>query len=494
MPAFLELHAISKQFGGVHALLDVDLTLEAGEVHCLVGENGSGKSTLIKIISGVEAPERGGRIVVEGVAHDRLTPGESTRLGIQVIYQDLSLFPNLTVAENIAVGRHLGRVHLVDWAALRETARQAMARIGVTLDPDAKVASLSVANRQLVAICRAMAADAKLVIMDEPTASLTRHEVDALIKLVAELKAKGITIVFVSHRLKEVMEVAERVTVLRDGRKVGTFPARDMDDAKIAALMTGKHFSYELQEIRLDDRPVTLAVSGLTRSGEYEDVSFEVRAGEILGITGLLGSGRTELALSLFGMTRPDSGTIAIDGVPVRFRTPREAIDHGIAYVSEDRLTLGLVLDQPISSNMVVTILERLAGTLGLIDPRDRRQTVDNWIRDLSIKVSDPENPVKTLSGGNQQRVVLAKWMARNPRVLILDSPTVGVDISAKDGIYEIVRRLASEGVAIIMISDEVPEVLYHSHRVLVMRDGRLAGEFMPFRSSEAEIMEAVNA
>jgi simple sugar transport system ATP-binding protein len=494
MPSFLELRGISKKFGGVHALREVDVSIDAGEVHCLVGENGSGKSTLIKIISGVTAPERGSTIVVEGKEFDRLTPGESTRLGIQVIYQDLSLFPNLTVAENIAVGRHLGPVHLVDWRRVRETARQAMARIGVALDLDAKVASLSVANRQLVAICRALAADARLVIMDEPTSSLTRHEVDALLGLVAELKAKGIAIVFVSHRLKEVMEVAERVTVLRDGRKVGTYPAREMDDTKLATLMTGKTFDYALSEIATGDMPVTLSVAGLTRQGEYEGVSFEVHAGEILGITGLLGSGRTELALSLFGMTQPDSGEIRIDGKPVRFATPRDAIENGMAYVSEDRLTLGLVLDQPISSNTVVTILDRLAGRLGLIDPRTRRDTVNNWVRDLSIKVSDPENPVKTLSGGNQQRVVLAKWMARNPRVLILDSPTVGVDISAKDGIYEIVKKLAGQGIAIIMISDEIPEVLYHSHRVLVMRAGRIAGDYVPFRSSEQELMEAVNA
>lgn len=494
MPAFLELRAISKKFGGVHALREVDVTIDAGKVHCLVGENGSGKSTLIKIISGVTAPESGGKIVVEGREFDRLTPAESTRLGIQVIYQDLSLFPNLTVAENIGVGRHLGPVHLVDWRRVRETARQAMARIGVALNLDAKVAGLSVANRQLVAICRALAADARLVIMDEPTSSLTRHEVNALLALVAELKTKGIAIVFVSHRLKEVMEVAERVTVLRDGRKVGTYPARDMDDAKLASLMTGKTFDYALTEIATGEMRVALSVSGLTRRGEYEDVSFELHAGEILGITGLLGSGRTELALSLFGMTQPDAGEIRIDGKAMRFPTPRDAIEHGMAYVSEDRLTLGLVLDQPISSNTVVTILDRLAGRLGLIDPRTRRQTVDTWVRDLAIKVSDPENPVKTLSGGNQQRVVLAKWMARNPRVLILDSPTVGVDISAKDGIYEIVKKLAGQGIAIILISDEIPEVLYHSHRVLVMRAGRIAGDYVPFRSSEQELMDAVNA
>ncbi len=494
MAAFLELRNISKIFGGVHALRQVDLAVEAGEVHCLVGENGSGKSTLIKIVSGVAAPERGGEIVIDGQSFERLTPGESTRLGIQVIYQDLSLFPNLTVAENIAVGAHLDGVRLVDWGRIRAKARAAMARIGVSLDLEAKVAGLSVATRQLVAICRAMAADARFVIMDEPTSSLTRHEVESLLSLVEDLRAKGISIMFVSHRLNEVREVAERVTVLRDGSKVGTFSAREIDDKKLAALMTGKSFSYTLSEIQPGKLPVALSVENLTRTGEYEDVSFEVHAGEILGITGLLGSGRTELALSLFGMTQPDSGKILIEGREVSFRSPRDAVDQGIAYVPEDRLTQGLVLDQPISANIVVTVLDKLAARFHLIDPRERRATVDKWVSDLSIKVSDPENPVKTLSGGNQQRVVLAKWMARQPRVLILDSPTVGVDISAKDGIYEIVKRLAADGIAVIMISDEIPEVLYHSHRILVMRAGRLSGEHIPFRSSEQDLMAAVNA
>lgn len=491
---FLALSHISKRFGGVRALEDVDLTLDPGEVHCLVGENGSGKSTLIKIISGVQPPEPGGRITIEGTDHAHLTPVESTRLGIQVIYQDLSLFPNLSVAENIAIGRHLGGLKAVDWGKIRETAQTAMQRIGVSLDPMALVADLSIADRQLVAICRAMAADARLVIMDEPTASLTRHEVDALLNLVRELKRKQICVVFVSHRLDEVLEVAERVSVLRDGRKVGTFDAKEMNDHKLAVLMTGKEFRYDLKEVDLSKRDVVLSVEGLCRAGQYLDVSFELREGEILGITGLLGSGRTELALSLFGMNPPDAGTIRLRGRPIRLKTNKEAIDNGIAYVSEDRLTLGLVLEQPISSNMVVTILDKLAGPMRLIDPGNRTRTVRSWIRDLGIKVSNPENPVKTLSGGNQQRVVLAKWMATRPQVLILDSPTVGVDISAKDGIYEVVKGLAAEGVAVIMISDEIPEVLYHSHRVLIMRGGRLTGEYEPHRTSEAELRVAVNA
>jgi len=491
---FLDVHSISKHFGGVVALRDVDLSLRAGEVHCLVGENGSGKSTLIKIISGVLHPEPGGRIVIEGREYPHLNPVQSTACGIQVIYQDLSLFPNLTVAENIAIAGHLGPPRLVNWRRLHLTAEAAMARIGASLDADARVEDLSIANRQLVAICRAMAADAKLVIMDEPTASLTRHEVDALVRLVADLKRAGICIVFVSHRLDEVMEIAERVTVLRDGAKVGEFPAREMDDKRLATLMTGKAFAYRTYATDFGKSQTVLAVSHLSRAGQYEDISFEIRAGEIVGLTGLLGSGRTELALSLFGMNRPTSGEIRVDGKLLALKTNAQAIEAGIAYVSEDRLNLGLVLEQPISSNILLTVLDKLPNRFGLVAEKTRQRVARKWIKDLAIRAPDPDNAVRTLSGGNQQRVVLAKWMATQPRLLILDSPTVGVDIAAKDGIYEVVRALAANGVAILLISDEVAEVFYHAHRVLVMRRGRLAGECVPHESSEAELQAVVDA
>jgi len=491
---FLELRSISKQFGGVVALRNVDLSLPAGEVHCLVGENGSGKSTLIKIISGVLHPEPGGRIVIEGHEYPHLNPVRSTACGIQVIYQDLSLFPNLTVAENIAVAGHLGAPRLVDWRAVRATAQAAMARVGAALDLDARVEDLSIANRQLVAICRAMAADAKLVIMDEPTASLTRHEVDALVRLVADLKRSGICIVFVSHRLDEVMEIAERVTVLRDGTKVGEFPARDMDDKKLATLMTGKAFAYQTSATNFVGSETVLSVKNLTRAGQYEDINLDIRAGEIVGLTGLLGSGRTEFALSLFGMNRPTSGEIRLDGKPRALKTNAQAIDEGIAYVSEDRLNLGLVLEQPIASNILVTILDKLPNRFGLVPEATRQRTARRWIDDLAIKAPNPDDAVRTLSGGNQQRVVLAKWMATQPRLLILDSPTVGVDIAAKDGIYEVVRALAARGVAILLISDEIPEVFYHAHRVLVMRRGRLAAECVPHDSSEEALQAVVDA
>lgn len=495
MTDFLELRRISKRFGGVQALDGVDLAIAAGEVHCLVGENGSGKSTLIKIISGVQPPDPGGEIVVAGgQAHPALTPIQSAQLGIEVIYQDLALFPNLSVAENIAVTQHLGRPHLVRRARLREAAEAVVRRLGVALDPDARVGGLPIASRQLVAICRAMSADARLLIMDEPTASLTRQEVERLLALTLDLKRGGVTVVFVSHRLGEVMEIAERVTVLRDGRKVGTFDAADMDDRRLGVLMTGKEFHYEPRKPDPAGAEPVLSVRGLSRDGEYQDVSFEVRAGEIVGITGLLGAGRTELALSLFGVTAPDSGEIRLRGEPVRFATNRDAIARGIAYVPEDRLALGLVLEQPIGTNIVVTVLRQLARRLGLIPAAVREAAVRYWIRELAIKAPVPGNPVRTLSGGNQQRVVLSKWLARDPRLLILDSPTVGVDISAKDGIYEVVARLAAHGMAVILISDEIPEVYYHCHRILLMRDGRIGGSFVPHETTEAALEEAVNA
>ena len=493
MSDFLRLRAISKRFGGVTALGDVDLSVEVGEIHCLAGENGSGKSTLIKIISGVQSAEPGGEISILGEALQGLTPAESIRRGIQVIYQDLSLFTNLTVAENIAAGLHRG-VHLVSWRAIRQTAAAAIARIGVSLDPDAFVADLPIAQRQLVAICRAMAADAKLVIMDEPTASLTRREVDSLLALALELKRRGIAVMFVSHRLDEVLEIADRVSVLRNGEKVGTYVAAGITGDRLGELMTGKTFDYSAREPPRRLGEIVLSVSNLSRYGDYKDITLQVRAGEILGITGRLGSGRTEFALSLFGMNPPDAGEIRVRGKMLVRHGTRAAIANGIAYVSEDRLSLGLVMQQPISANITLAVLERLSARLGLI-PRGRRAaTAADWIARLSIKVSDAQNAVGTLSGGNQQRVVLSKWLATRPSLLILDSPTVGVDIGAKDGIYAIVRELAAEGLAVIMISDEIPEVFYHTDRVLIMREGLLTGEIETRASSEAELRQAVDA
>ncbi len=377
---------------------------------------------------------------------------------------------------------------------MRKKALAAMQRVGVALDPDRKVEKLSIADRQLVAICRAIAADASLVIMDEPTASLTRSEVNGLLRVVNELKAAGICVVFVSHRLDEVMEVADRISVMRDGKLVGTYPASELDSHELAFLMTGQRFTYSHLPHRAPaDVTPLLEISQLSRKGQYHNISLSLRQGEITSIIGLLGSGRTELCLSLFGMSQPDSGEIRINGKVVKFHSNRDAIRHGIAYVSEDRLTQGLIMDQSIYDNTLVSIFDKLHTGAGLMDHRKAAAVVKDLIRDLNIKVPDSSLPVKTLSGGNAQRIAIAKWVATRPHILILDSPTVGVDIANKEGIYRIARDLAESGMAVLMICDEIPEAYYNSHRVLVMRKGELVAEFAPHQSSEAQIAEVIN-
>jgi simple sugar transport system ATP-binding protein len=492
---FLSLAGISKRFGGTVALEGIDWSVDAGEVHCLVGENGSGKSTLIKIISGVHHPDRGGAITIDGSRYSSLTPKLAKSLGVQVIFQDLSLFPNLTVLENIAIDFEL-RLPLLPppRRAMRDAATAALARLNAQLPLDAKVGMLPVAQRQIVAICRGLAAHARVLFMDEPTASLTRREVELLLETVRRLKALGVAVVFVSHRLEEVVEIAERVTVLRDGRKVGTFPASEIDDHSLAELMTGESIVHAVTARALRDARPALEVRGALRAGEFEDVSLVVRRGEILSVIGLLGAGRTELALALFGMSPLERGEILLDGAPLHLRSNQDAVRAGIAYVSEDRLTLGLNLKQSIADNVAITVLDRLADAIGLVAPSRRSGLASDWISRLGIRAPNADAAVQTLSGGNQQRVVLAKWLATDPKVLILDSPTVGVDVRNKQGIYELVRRLADQGVAILLISDEIPEVYYNSDRILHMRNGRIISEFIPGVTDQHALSDALYA
>ncbi len=492
---FLRLTGIGKHFGGVAALSGIDWDVMPGEVHCLVGENGCGKSTLIKIVAGVHAPDPGGSVAIEGRDVLPLTPAHAHALGIQVIFQDLSLFPNLSVAENIGVAEVLtGLARPARHAAMHRIARAALERLHFDLPLDARVGDLPVSERQIVAICRGLAAEARLLFMDEPTASLTRAEVNRLLAIVARLKAQGIAVVFVSHRLDEVVEIAERVTVMRDGCKVGTYPVAEVDERRIASLMTGLDIFTSVVARDMGASPTLLEVTGLSRTGEYEDVSFTLRRGEVLGLTGLLGAGRTELALSLFGMTRPDTGRIALDGRTVSLRSNQDALRAGIAYVSEDRLNLGVNLRQSIEDNIVLAVLDRLRGLFGLLSTAKRRGTAQSWVQRLNIKIPGLDRPVQTLSGGNQQRVVLAKWLATGPKVLILDSPTVGVDIKNKQGIYEIVRELAEAGVGVLLISDEISEVFATCDRVLHMRDGRIVDDLVPGRVSEDTLKARVYA
>lgn len=485
----LTMHNISKNYGGVHALKSVDFSIKQGEVHCLVGENGSGKSTLIKIISGVVQPEKGAEIIINHQKENHLTPIKSIQKGIQVIYQDLSVFPNLTIGENIFINYYTkGGIQWVDWKNIKNVARETIKKVKVNLDFNETVGLLSIADRQLVAICRAIATNAQLIIMDEPTSSLARHEIDALFSVIRQLRSAGITVLFVSHKLDEVMEISERVTVLRDGSKVGLFKRTEIDDKKLSYLMTGKEFTQEKLSEKVENRKALLEVKNLSKKNEYKDINFKLYQGEILGIAGMIGSGRTELALSLFGMNSSDHGEILLEGKRVHFKSNEIAIQAGIGYVPEDRIEQGLIMEQTIKNNVTVTIFEKLLNHLKMIDQKKQQSTVQHWINTLSIRTSSIENPVKTLSGGNQQKIVLSKWLATNPKILILDSPTVGVDIAAKNSLYQIMRELSQRNIGIILISDEVPEILYNCHYILLMRKGKIVETFQPEKVTEKEL------
>jgi simple sugar transport system ATP-binding protein len=486
---------ISKRFGGVQALDDVTLEVRAGDVHCLAGENGCGKSTLIKIISGAEAPDIG-EIELAGEAHEAMSPVGALRAGVQVIYQDFSLFPNLTVAENIAIAPLIAHGRkLVNHAALRRRAAEVVAELGVQLDLDAHVEDLTVADRQLTAICRALAEKAQVIFMDEPTTALTQREVQALFRVVHTLRQRGVAMVFVSHKLDEVLEISQHVTVMRNGRVVAAGPVEDFDRVSLGRAMTGRDVRDTRDVTPFDEsaRPV-LKVENLGLDGAFEDVTFEVRPGEILGITGLLGSGRGEIAQALFGVAPAQRGRVEVDGAEVRIRDVTDAVAAGIGYVPSDRLTEGLFLDQSIADNVVAGSLDLHRARFGLLDRARLRTTITKFFSALRIKAASVEAPIRSLSGGNQQRVVLAKWLARGPRVLILNSPTVGVDVGSKEEILDILRREASGGKGVVVISDDVPELVSVCHRVLVVRRGRVVEVIDGERMTEHAIVEGLSA
>ncbi|WP_336763964.1 sugar ABC transporter ATP-binding protein [Asaia sp. VD9] len=490
---FLELRHVHKTFGSFQALRGIDWDVREGEIHCLVGENGCGKSTLIKAVSGVHAPDPGGEIRIGGRNVLPLDPMRARALGIQVVFQDLALFPNLNVAENIAFDANLGR-GFSPRAAIRRKAKEILSRLGHDLPLECPVDALSIAERQIVAIARGLAGEARLIFMDEPTASLTRAEVRRLLDLVRKLSAEGIAIVFVSHRLDEVSAIAERITVMRDGRMVGTYPASGLDQRTLIHLMTGIEIATHHAPRDCSARPALLETRQLTRKGEYENVSITLHEGEVLGLTGLLGAGRTEFALSLFGMTRPDSGKMLVHGQECRFRTNQDALAAGLAYVSEDRLNLGINAEQSIVDNLDIAVLPSLANRFGIITDRARVQLARDWVARLNIKVNSVQDAINTLSGGNQQRVILARWLASHPKILILDSPTVGVDIKNKEGIYALIRELSAQGVGILVISDEMIELFATCDRILHMRNGRIAGDYSPAHITEQALEAQIYA
>jgi len=485
----LRMKGVTKIFGGIKALDNVDFEVLEGEVHCLAGENGCGKSTMIKIVTGVYKPEIAETFELFGERLDGITPVQARAKGVSVIWQDLALFPNMSVTENIAFDEMVGlRPRGVNYSGMKERAGTVLERLGVTLNLDAALETLPIAQRQVVAIARALMNEARLIFMDEPTASLTQSETDRLLDIVRRLSDDGVAIVFVSHRLAEVLEIAKRVTVVRDGHLVGVYPTEGMTQARLGELMTG-HLLDDKVTARDVSGPVVFEARGLSLPGQFENIDLSIRSGEVVGLIGLLGAGRTELAHAMMGMSRPTSGEMRLHGEVYRPASIREAIAKGMAYVSEDRLNLGLLQKQSIEDNAAISVLDRLLDKVGLISPVAKRELITGWVKRLGIKIGLPENAISTLSGGNQQKVVLAKWLATEPKLLILDSPTVGVDVGARAGIFRIVRDLAEQGLAILLISDEVTEALYNSDRVLHMAHGRIVETFDP-RTTTVHAME----
>jgi len=497
-PLLLKMEHINKVFPGVKALSDVSLTIHKGEVVGLLGENGAGKSTLMKILSGAYQPTSG-TIELNGEVVEIPTPIRAQQLGIVTIYQEFTLVPSLTIAENIFMGREPGPASLVSWKALRDQTEALMKRLGIRLNPMTAVRNLSVAEQQMVEIARALSMESQIIIMDEPTSALSENEVHQLLEIVRDLRSQGISIIFITHHLEEALEICDRVTVLRDGRNVGTEAIEDLTLDDIIRMMVGRSASELFQrETKHEYGDVAMRVTGLTRKRdvrdpnaiELRDISFEVRQGEILGIAGLVGAGRTEIVRAIFGADRFDSGQIEIEGQPVTIQNPRDAIRLGLGLVPEDRKQQALFLALAVRENLSIAALKKLLFPGGFVKFAEEDQMVDKYRAALSIRMASPEQRVRNLSGGNQQKVVIARWLAMQPRVLIVDEPTRGIDVAAKAEVHQLLDQLANDGIAIVMISSELPEILAISDRILTVREGRITGEFNREEATEENLMQ----
>lgn len=472
----IELRDICKSFYGVQVLKNINLDLKVGESLCIAGENGSGKSTMIKIISGAYTYDYG-MLKINGREYPSITPDQSISEGVQVIYQDFSLFPNMTVAENIGLSFHmLENKRTYNRKKSREVAKASLARIGVDLDLDKLVEDIPVSQKQIVAIARAIMQDAKVIIMDEPTTALTQKEINRLFEIINKLKASGVSIIFVSHKLDEMFEISDRIYVIRNGKEVANYPVSQFERGKLSYYMTGKEIFEEPFTPETLSGETIFEVQNLTCADFFQDVSFSINKGEILCVTGRLGSGRTELAKALFGVIPLSTGTLYLKGNQIEVRNVPEAIKNNIAYIPDDRLAEGIFLEASIKNNLVSVILDQLKGRLGLINERDKEAPAQEWREKLAIQ-GKLEDLGKSLSGGNQQRVVLAKWLASTPDLFVLNCPTVGVDVKSKAEIHGLIREMANQGIAILLISDDIGEILNNSNRVLVMNEGRISFE-----------------
>ncbi len=484
--AGIEMIGISKVFGGIRALDDVSFSVKAGEVHALVGENGAGKSTLMKILAGAHQATTG-EIHVGGKLVAISSPHVSRALGIGIIYQELALAPELTVAENIFLG---DLPSLLNSKRLRTCAATLLDELGFVIDPDAIVADLPLAFQQAVEIAKAMSRQVRILILDEPTAVLAPPEVERLLAVVQSLARRGVSVVYISHRLDEIFRIANKITVLKDGRTVGTYPVAGMDEPRLISLMVGREATQLFPKVQRSHGAELLRIAGLSAAGLVKDVSFSLHAGEVLGIAGLVGSGRTELARAIFGADHAEAGSIHVAGRRVTIRSPRQGVASGIGLVPEDRKGQGLVLAMPIRQNVTLTCLQRFTNRLGMLRRRAERVSVDALAQRTTIRARNLGLPVSSLSGGNQQKVVLAKWLDAGCRVVILDEPTRGVDVGARSEIYQLIETLAANGLGVIVISSDMLEVIGASDRILVMSGGRISGELTRAEFSEARIMQ----
>ncbi|CAN5160329.1 sugar ABC transporter ATP-binding protein [soil metagenome] len=473
----LEMIGISKAFPGVKALEKVDLKLYPGTVTALIGENGAGKSTLVKILTGVYTPDEG-RILLGGEEIAIRNAEDAFHRGITATHQETVLFDDLTVTENIFIGHPIvGRFGLLDWRAMRARAKAILAELEVALDPDMRLRDLAIARKHLVAIARALSVDSRIVIMDEPTASLSHKEVEELYTIVAKLKREGKAILFISHKFEEIFRIADHYTVFRDGRSVGAGIVADATPAGLIALMVGRNVDQIFPKATVALGDVVLAVDGLSHPTEFADISFDLRRGEILGFYGLVGSGRSELMQALFGITRPGAGMVELQGRPISIRKPSDAVDHGLVYVPEERQRQGVVLALPVFQNTTLPSLGRITRR-GFLDLAREFDLARTYAARLDLRAASLSQEVGTLSGGNQQKVVIGKWLATEPKVIILDEPTKGIDVGSKAAVHAFMGELTAQGLAVVMVSSELPEILGMADRFIVMRQGRIAGRF----------------
>lgn len=485
----LRLNDITKEFPGVLALSNVTFDLRPGEVHAVCGENGAGKSTLMKIISGVYQPTHG-TIVYKGEIHQFASPLESEAAGIAIIHQELNLVPHLSVAENIYLAREPRRGPFIDRKKLRADAKRCLDRLDVDIDPDTQVRNLSVAQSQMVEIAKALSFAAEVLIMDEPTSSLTQQETRLLFKVIRDLKSAGVGIIYISHRLDEMTEIVDRVTVLRDGRYIATDDFENTTVNDIVAKMVGRSLEEKFPErTSAPSQEVIFSVSGLARTGVFSDVSFSLRRGEILGFAGLMGAGRTEVARAIFGADPLDTGTITLHGETLKIQSPRDAISAGLAYLSEDRKAQGLAVKMPVDANMTLANMKDVSNRFGLIDFARHDKVAKEYVQLLDIRTPSIKQPVRLLSGGNQQKIIIGKWLFRKPKVMFFDEPTRGIDVGAKFAIYKIMDELAAEGIGVVLISSELPEVLGMTDRVAVFHGGRITGVLETRNTDQEEIM-----